>query len=296
MTGAGGTAPGRRPISVPYADLPGGVAFGAHGRWLAVCVGSAVEVRDPATGDRLHRLDHHGLRAWVVSSDGRLATTSDDETVLWDPATGDQLVGFGAGSGGRDISISSDGRWLAVARHTVATVWDAATGAVHRELDHDVEDVLAVAIGPDGLWLATATDFDSTQLWDVAAGRWQRRLVDGVNLWRLTAGPDGRLLAGAGGDLLVWEAATGVCLHRIRHQRDVKTLVFSPDGRWLVATSWGKAVGFCDVSTGEGREYVHRTPVSSLAMSPDGRWLAVGIFDGVAEVVAAPGWLGERPV
>jgi WD40 repeat protein len=49
-------------------------------------------------------------------------------------------------------------------------IWDLVTGARRRTLRGHTDTVQAVAITPDGSWLATASDDNTVRIWDPVAG------------------------------------------------------------------------------------------------------------------------------
>jgi WD40 repeat protein len=56
----------------------------------------------------------------------------------------------------------------------------------------------------------------------------------------------------------------------------VKSAVFSPDGKWVVAASYDPTVWVWEASTGKGVAVLqgHTAPVRSAVFSPDGKWIA----------------------
>ena len=73
---------------------------------------------------------------------------------------------------------------------------------------------------------------------------------------------------------------------RIEHGGSVRSVAFSPDGRWLATASEDNMARL--IETGGGTEVArieHGGPVYSVALSPDGRRLATGSEDNTARLI-----------
>jgi WD40 repeat protein len=70
------------------------------------------------------------------------------------------------------------------------------------------------------------------------------------------------------------------------HTGKVRTLVYSPDGRWLASGGDDSSVWIWDADTGVALRYLtgHQETIRSLAFSCDSRWLASGSEDASVRV------------
>jgi WD40 repeat protein len=91
-------------------------------------------------------------------------------------------------------------------------IWDTATGRERAVPEGHAGPVWAVAVAPDGSWLASAGADEKVRIWDVATGQKRTVLTGPTSLVRAVAvAPDGSWLASAGDDrtVRIWDAATG---------------------------------------------------------------------------------------
>ena len=80
-------------------------------------------------------------------------------------------------------------------------------------------EVQALAVSPDGTWLASASNDHTLRIWDPDNGQARHCLIGHASDVRaLAAGPDGRWLASASDDhtVRIWDAETGRCSTSLR--------------------------------------------------------------------------------
>jgi WD40 repeat protein len=152
--------------------------------------------------------------------------------------------------------------------------------------------VNAVAVSPDGKWIASAgNDFLAT-VWDAATGR-ERHTLRGHQLWLCCVAfhPDGKRLATASWDATVrlWDVERGETLFVCPLENGVHSVAFSPDGTVLVGMT-ERMLWFWDAATGKELLTV---PVDNkaagdiacgFAFSPDGKRVAFRMGDDRVQV------------
>jgi WD40 repeat protein len=91
-------------------------------------------------------------------------------------------------------------------------IWNAATGEEQAALTGHTGRVRAMAVAPDGSWLASGSDDGAVRIWDIAADREQAIFTGHTGRVRAVAvAPDGSWLASGGwdGTVRIWDVATG---------------------------------------------------------------------------------------
>jgi WD40 repeat protein len=105
----------------------------------------------------------------------------------------------------------------------------------------------------------------------------------------LAFSPNGKILAAASHQVVLWEVATGKMIHSLptaARGLQSRTLDFSPDGKTLAVFS-GEEVSLWNVATGRQAGAIgfksRLLEMGCLCFSPDGRFLAVGGFQAGGE-------------
>jgi WD40 repeat protein len=225
------------------------------------------------------------------SPDGRyLVSASWDGSIkLWDVATGAHVRDFiGHTQGVYDVDFSRRKNLLASAsRDATVKVWDVASGQPIRTFLGHEGAVKSVSFSQDGNLLASAGNDDTIRLWDVSSGKSVRTLSDdgggGVYVVAFSPGSDQVAVGNGYGKIKIWSVDSGQLVRTLPgHNKLVKALLYTPDGKLLVSGGWDNTLKFWDVKTGQELDRLTAYPnavwgrVLSLALSPDGRTLAVG--------------------
>jgi WD40 repeat protein len=238
-----------------------------------------------------------GASSIAISPNGRTlaAGNANNTVILWDLATGQQLLHFEHTAGVFSVTFSPDGQTLALGcQNNTVSLWDVATGEEIRTLKGHSRSVFEVAFSPDGQTLASAGYDSKLILWEVAKGEASLTLEAGrKGVISIAFSPDGETIAAGYGDhtIRLWDVATGEVIHTFEgHADSVYSVAFSPDGRMLASGSMDNMVRLWDVATGQGLRTLggHIQYVSSVAFSPGGRTLASGSPDTTVKLWAVP--------
>jgi RNA polymerase sigma factor (sigma-70 family) len=245
-----------------HDDWVSDVAIAPDGETLAAAAGKAISLWDPATGKRRRLLTVPGtwFRCLAYSPDGRMlaAGGGDNQIYLWDLTSGKVV--------------------RRLQGHRPSNAWDG----IHR-----------VVFCKGGQRLISSGADGTIRLWDMKTGKEVRQFQghQGV-VSALALSEDGRALAAAsnradeGGEVLVWDVATGNRLRRLPHPHQVWAVALSRDGKTLATGSGeiGKPgeIRLFRVDTGKliRSWHAHRHWVWAVAFAPDGRSLASGGYEG----------------
>jgi WD40 repeat protein len=253
-------------------------------------------LRDPSTANV----------AW--SPDGRLLATGgtaggkeQDDVLLWDAATGTQLLTLRGHTA--DISylaFSPDSKRLVTTAGSPdqrTIVWDTSTGKQLLVVPGGHGLNVGASFSPDGGRVVTAEVRHDSQgnpettirILDAANGDEILRTVAGLNVFAAPLfSPDGTQIVIAGDNVDILDAGTG---REVTHvdAGGTSAAVFSPDGSRL-ATANDSEGNVWDLSSGRSEivdpefKLLGQAGMGGIDWSSDGRFLATGGNDGTARI------------
>jgi hypothetical protein len=183
---------------------------------------------DSKTGKLVRTLTGHTdrVRHAAFSPNGQQAVTSssDKTAIIWDVATGKPI---GKPLNGHKWAVlfaqfSSDGSKLITgSEDNLAAVWDVATGKALLQLSGHTARVTSVAFAPDDNRAVTASQDGSVKLWDTNLKADETKPADDFAKARMAK------------EILTLDG----------HTREVTSVTFSPDGRYVLTGSQdGRAI------------------------------------------------------
>lgn len=271
------------------------LTFSADGKTLiSGSEDHTVRLWDVDTGEVKYILEEHrdDVNSVVLSPDGKtLASGSDDGTIqFWDMHTGELLAILKEDAkfpeGFNVIAFSPDGKTLASATTKQIQLWDTHTKQLRGVLEGHTLDVTDIVFSRDGRTIASASWDCTLRLWDTSTGKSRKvfgKHTDSVNT--VAFSPDGKTIASAsrgliylwntkGSLLRLWYARTGEHVeYAVDHIDYVRTVVFSPDGKFLASGGYDSRLRLWEADTGH-HIVTLRGGGDAVAFSPDGKLLA----------------------
>jgi WD40 repeat protein len=187
------------------------------------------------------------ITCMVLSADGTLALRNGNDNTfgIWNVWTGDRLREF---AGHRDrvtcLGVSVD---LSIALsgsedHTIK-LWQPISAECVRTLVGHNSAITAVCISLDATKILSADRDGIIILWDRETGGCLRTIQahsQGIAGLHLTM--DGKFAVSGSGDKTVklWNLADGSCMKSLEHTDWVTSVDMTPDGKYLVASSYGE--------------------------------------------------------
>ena len=223
-----------------------------------------------------------------ISTDGRV--------ILVDVPTWRVRRTWYAGVAGLGLDFSLDGKALAIAGGNSASVWDVNTGSrlhavAHAASPNDARApgrwVDAVALSPDGKYLASAGRDGTARVWSLASGQEVIRLTHAAPVNAVTFRSDGTMLGTASydGTARLWDVPSGREQLRAVHPGGAEVVSFSPDGRYLASGGVDGSVRVWELTRGDRvAQMTHPFEVRAVAFSRDGKRLATGTRQGFVRV------------
>jgi WD40 repeat protein len=267
------------------------LSFSKDGHWLAEGGGvAAVTPAKPGAGFSVSRKAAFGSNAVVaINPDASLVATRvrDGEFVAWQfahdhtqPVVLVRILLDGKKQGST-VAFGPTGKWVVSAGDRLER-WHLAAGAEWARLPHDA-GVRAVAVSPNGRYVATTTVDGFAQIWQ--ASDWTRVLRTEIRSGKadpatsnIAFSSDGLWLAATSDDVLKIFSANRwreMPLKEYEHnEHNIARVRFSPDARWVVTVEDdGTRVGVIAIDSWQATHIVHGSGIDALSISPDGRWL-----------------------
>ena len=187
------------------------------------------------------------------------------------------------------IELFPNGGLIGVVVSNLIHLWDPSTGRTTVTLTHDAA-IRDIAISPDGMFLASASEDSTVQLWNPNTGLLQHIFHGHTNsVLSIAFSPDGMLLASGSADdtIRLWDPELGTLQATlVGHTDDVLSIAFSPDGLLLASASADGAVRLWDPELGTLQATLagHTDSVLDVVFSPDGLLLASASADGTVRL------------
>ena len=271
------------------------VAFSPDGSVIATgSIGDGIVLWEAGTGRELQRLSEGWVLNVAFSRDGTTLASQDGEKIeLWNLSTGQKTKHIDAAAKWALLAFTPDGNALIDAQKDGIKVRDPATGEVLRTFVGSGEKISSLSFTLDGKMLATATEENTVQLWNVAAGT-EIRTISGFaeKAQEVVLRPDGKMIAVIQGkSVKVRDTLTGKEIHTFDNEgQELYSIAFSPDGQTL-AIGGVRTIKLWNVVNGRELRSLagYSESPTTICVSPDGKFLAMGTESGTIRLIGLAG-------
>ena len=336
------TATGRVGRRLVHKTAVTDVSFSRDGKLLASCDTTTARVWDAASGESIappviQQEPNIGssmrdqLKSVDFSADGKLLGTANGDSTarIWDVSSGNEIVRLPLKGSAYTASFSPDGKFFVTASsgdkaEVNINLWNGPDwhlafqekgwgtlfiplllspdgkllGIADKNklrilevtnrkqiLSVDCQDLLSFAFSLDSKYIATADEKGTVLVTEITSGQRMATLKHESEVGSTAFSPDGKYVATRSGRVaVVWEWKSEKEVRRFPHEADVAALSFSSDGTTL-ATAAGNDARVWAVASGEELARVsHDQPVTRTVFSPDGKILATAGNDGVVQL------------
>jgi len=244
---------------------------------------SQVAGKDNAGTSKKQRVQNwKGIKELALSQDGmEMGVAAEDGTIRIFNKSGSQRWKVTSHHGRAITGLAFRGKtkeWVSTGVDTEIKTWDD-TGKNLKTFYGPEHPTRAVAVSPDGQFIATSGEDTRVFLYDAVAHKLSNIFSGHINFVNdLAFSPDGQVLASAGaeGRTLLWDVKTGKLLRTLLgHSDQVNAVAFSPDGAQLASASADSTVILWNSKSGEQFKTLagHQGGVRSVAFAPNGKKL-----------------------
>jgi WD40 repeat protein len=241
-------------------------------------------------------------REFDISRDGpRFVTVSVDglSVRIWSARTGQLLARLREAAPITGVAMSPDGRRVIATRaDSIVTSWDVDSGRPLARLRHHAGWLSpGASFAPDGERAVLTSLHGSVPVWnlrrDAPSLQLRPRALIPREVVAVEFSPDGRLVAVADRSTpptaRVFDAATGDMHAQLRgHVDELRSVAFSPNGRWVLTASLDRTARVWEAATGRpvAEFRGNRRALVDASFSPDGNHVLTAGADGTARLYA----------
>lgn len=289
--------------------------YSSNGKMIVSAGGTSLRLWDASTGREIRTfIDVKDVIYSVTfSPDNKFVLTgcANHKAVLWDVETGKAIKSF-IGQTKDDliesVAFSPDGRSVITGgSDKIIRLWDIASGQeIHKFTGHTAW-VNSVRFSPDGNYVVSGSWDGKIKLWDASTATEVGPFKENKPASEYkTAIENARFAARRGrgdavrpapttptapvtGDVppaVVVRSAEKMAWNLHAFDNRISTVIFSPDGKYLLSGNWGSAINLWDVSTGQKIKTFsgHKGRINALAFSPDGRRIVSAARDNMVKI------------
>jgi WD40 repeat protein len=282
------------------------VAFSPNSKYLATAGGESVQLWEISTRQTAGRPLRHenDVMAIAFSPAGKyLAAASRDGTArLWQVTSGREIGRMVHKKDVIDVSFYRHGNNinLITASHDgTARLWDLASlakpgiAADGQPIAVDTRLMDALALSPDGRYLATASRNRVARLWQISSGKKVVEIRHNGFVRDISFSPSGEHLATASENeskkiwyVQIWEVPDGKEVLRWSQAEKIKLVAFDPMIQFLATAGDDDTVRIWKVATNQiVAQFKHASPIRAITFDPKGLRLATASGDSAVRLL-----------
>ena len=289
--------------------------YSRNGKMIVSAGGTSLRLWDASTGREIRTFADvkDAIFSVTFSPDDKFVLTgcANHKAILWDVETGKAIKSF-IGNTKDDlldsVAFSPDGRTvLTSGSDKIIRLWDIASGQEILKFTGHTAWVNSVSFSPDGKYVVSGSWDGKIKLWDVStatevgpfkenkpaadyqAARENARFAGGRGRGGAArpapAAPAAPVAADAPPAVVV-RMAEKMALNLRAFDNRISTVIFSPDGKYLLSGNWGSAISLWDVSTAQKIKTFsgHKGRINALAFSSDGGRIVSAARDNMVKI------------